>query len=50
MKDGVPYALELRDSFGQASLITLKNLEKNPALKADQFKFVVPVGADVFRQ
>ncbi|MFC5397791.1 outer membrane lipoprotein chaperone LolA [Undibacterium jejuense] len=50
MKDGVPYALELRDSFGQASLITLKNLEKNPALKADQFKFVVPAGADVFRQ
>ena len=50
MKDGVPYALELRDSFGQASLITLKNLEKNPALKADQFKFAVPAGADVFRQ
>ena len=50
MKDGLPYALELRDSFGQASLITLKNMEKNPALKADQFKFVVPAGADVFRQ
>jgi len=28
MKDGVPFALELRDSFGQASLITLKNVEK----------------------
>ncbi|MFZ6846779.1 outer membrane lipoprotein chaperone LolA [Undibacterium sp. RuRC25W] len=50
MKDGVPYALELRDSFGQASLITLKNVQKNPAFKADQFKFVVPAGADVFRQ
>lgn len=50
MKDGAPMALELRDSFGQISLITLKNVEKNPALKADQFKFVVPAGADVFQQ
>ncbi|MFZ6658267.1 outer membrane lipoprotein chaperone LolA [Undibacterium sp. TJN19] len=50
MKDGVPVALELRDNFGQVSLLTLKNLEKNPALKPDQFKFVVPAGADVFRQ
>ncbi len=50
MKEGVPMALELRDSFGQVSLVTLKNIEKNPALKADQFKFVVPSGADIFRQ
>ncbi len=50
MKDGVPVALELHDNFGQFSVLTLKNLEKNPALKPDQFKFVVPVGADVFRQ
>jgi outer membrane lipoprotein carrier protein len=50
MKDGVPYALELRDNFGQVSLVTLKTLEKNPAIKPDQFKFVVPAGADVFRQ
>lgn len=50
MKDGLPYALELRDNFGQVSLVTLKNIEKNPQLKADQFKFTVPAGADVFRQ
>ncbi|MFZ6872884.1 outer membrane lipoprotein chaperone LolA [Undibacterium sp. Di27W] len=50
MKDGVPVALELRDNFGQFSILTLKNLEKNPSLKADEFKFVVPAGADVFRQ
>lgn len=49
MKDGLPYALELRDSFGQVSLVTLKNMERNPALKPDQFKFVVPAGADVLR-
>jgi outer membrane lipoprotein carrier protein len=50
MKDGLPVALELRDSFGQISLVTLKGVEKNPALKTDQVKVVVPVGADVFRQ
>lgn len=50
MKDGLPVAMELRDSFGQISLVTLKAVEKNPALKSDQFKFVLPAGADVFRQ
>jgi outer membrane lipoprotein carrier protein len=50
MKDGLPIALELRDSFGQISLVTLKAVEKNAVFKADQFKFVVPAGADVFRQ
>lgn len=50
MKDGLPVALELRDSFGQISLVTLKNVEKNPTIKGDQFKFIVPVGADIFRQ
>lgn len=50
LKDGIPVGLELRDSFGQLSILTIKNVEKNPSLKADQFKFVVPSGADVFRQ
>lgn len=49
MKDGVPVGMELRDSFGQLSLVTLKNFEKNPTFAADQFKFVVPQGADVLR-
>ena len=50
MKDGMPVALELRDTFGQISLVTLKNVEKNPVFKVDQFKFIVPTGADVFKQ
>lgn len=49
MKDGVPVGMELRDSFGQLSLVTLKNFEKNPTFAVDQFKFVVPQGADVLR-
>ncbi len=49
MKDGVPAAMELRDSFGQISILTFGRFEKNPAMPASQFKFTVPKGADVFQ-
>lgn len=49
MKDGVPVGMELRDSFGKLSLVTLKNFEKNPSFPPDQFKFIVPAGAEVLR-
>lgn len=48
LRNGIPEAMELRDSFGQVSLLTFKHFEKNPALPANGFKFVVPKGADVF--
>lgn len=50
LKNGVPEAMELHDTFGQVSLLTFTRFEKNPALAADQFKFVVPKGADVSQQ
>jgi outer membrane lipoprotein carrier protein len=50
LKDGLPQAMELRDSFGQVSLLTFKNFVKDPPLSAGQFKFVVPKGADVLNQ
>ncbi|HVK93197.1 MAG TPA: outer membrane lipoprotein chaperone LolA [Noviherbaspirillum sp.] len=50
LKDGMPQAMELRDSFGQVSLLTFSKFEKNPALATGQFKFTVPKGADVFQQ
>lgn len=50
LKDGVPQAMELRDSFGQVSLLTFRKFEKNPSISQDQFRFVVPKGADVFQQ
>ena len=50
LKDGVPEAMELRDTFGQISLLTFTHFEKNPSLHSDQFKFVVPKGADVSQQ
>ncbi|MRX08846.1 outer membrane lipoprotein chaperone LolA [Pseudoduganella sp. FT25W] len=48
LKDGLPAAMELKDSFGQTSVLKFSKIEKNPALSATSFKFVVPKGADVF--
>jgi len=50
LKDGVPVAMELRDSFGQISLLTFTKFEKNPSLPAHQFHFALPKGADVLQQ
>lgn len=50
MKDGVPVHMELRDAFGQTSLLTFSNFEKNPALKSNNFNFSIPAGADVLKQ
>lgn len=40
-------AMELKDNFGQTTLLRFAKLEKNPRLAADVFKFTPPAGADV---
>lgn len=50
MREGVPVAMELRDSFGQVSILSFTRFEKNPVQAENQFRFVVPKGADVFQQ
>ena len=45
--NGALKQLEFIDSFGQKTVITVNKFEKNPALPADNFKFVPPKGADV---
>jgi len=50
LRDGLPAAMELRDSFGQVSLLSFTKFEKNPALPDSQFRFTPPKGADVFEQ
>ncbi|MEY3265359.1 MAG: outer rane lipoprotein carrier protein [Pseudomonadota bacterium] len=50
LKDGMPVAMELRDSFGQVSLLSFTRFEKNPSLSPNQFRFVIPKGADVLQQ
>jgi outer membrane lipoprotein carrier protein len=49
LRNGTPEAMELKDSFGQTSVLTFQKFEKNPPLGATQFKFEVPKGADVFK-
>lgn len=46
-KDGNLQAMELHDVFGNVTLLTFSNIQKNPPIKADTFKFDVPKGADV---
>jgi len=40
-------ALAVTDNFGQHTLVSLFNLERNPKLSPDLFKFTPPKGADV---
>ncbi|ADG14849.1 outer membrane lipoprotein carrier protein LolA [Paraburkholderia atlantica] len=46
-KDGNLEAMELHDVFGNVTLLTFSNIQKNPQLPSDAFKFTVPKGADV---
>lgn len=39
--------MELRDNFGQTTIIRFSAIERNPKIGANQFKFVPPKGADV---
>ena len=43
----LPRAMELRDTFGNVTMLTFGRFERNPALDPAQFKFVPPKGADV---
>jgi outer membrane lipoprotein carrier protein len=43
-------AIEILDNFGQRSLLRFSQVEANPVLPPELFKFVVPKGADVIEQ
>jgi outer membrane lipoprotein carrier protein len=42
--------MEILDSFGQRSVISFANVERNIAFGTDNFNFKPPAGADVIRQ
>ena len=46
-RDGLPQAMLLVDGFGQLTQLTFSNIERNPKLDADAFRFTPPRGADV---
>jgi outer membrane lipoprotein carrier protein len=43
-------AMELRDQFGQVTVITFADVERNPRIPADVFRFTPPQGADVITE
>jgi outer membrane lipoprotein carrier protein len=46
-RDGNLEAMELYDVFGNVTLLTFSNIQKNPSLPPGTFQFVTPKGADV---
>ncbi len=46
-RDGNLQAMELHDVFGNVTLLTFSNIQKNPPINANTFRFIVPKGADV---
>ena len=47
LKDGRLHSMEMRDNFGQTTLIRFTRLQPNPDLAPDRFRFEPPAGADV---
>lgn len=45
--DGLPVAMQLRDSFGQATTLAFDHVRRNPALPGRDFEYTPPPGADV---
>lgn len=43
-------AMELRDQFGQITVITFADVERNPQISAEVFRFTPPKGADVISE
>jgi outer membrane lipoprotein carrier protein len=43
-------AMELRDQFGQVTVIRFADLERNPKLSPEVFRFTPPKGADVISE
>lgn len=43
-------AMELRDQFGQVTVITFADIERNPRIPAEVFRFTPPQGADVISE
>lgn len=48
--EGALKIMALRDNFGQTTILTFSDLDKNPKLPADLFKFIPPDNADVISE
>jgi outer membrane lipoprotein carrier protein len=50
LRDGLPGAMRLTDSFGQVSDLAFSRVERNPKLAAETFRFTPPAGAEVLQE
>jgi len=48
--EGALKIMALRDSFGQTTILSFSDLDKNPKLPSDLFKFLPPDNADVISE
>jgi outer membrane lipoprotein carrier protein len=48
--DGTLKTMELHDNFGQTTVLTFSQLERNPKIAPEVFKFSPPQGADVISE
>ena len=49
-RDGTLKIMALRDSLGQTTVLSFSDLDKNPALPAELFKFIPPDNADIISE
>jgi outer membrane lipoprotein carrier protein len=47
LSDQLPRVLEVRDNFGQITTLRLHEIEMNPVLPSELFRFIPPKGTDV---
>ncbi|SDV47957.1 outer membrane lipoprotein chaperone LolA [Chitinasiproducens palmae] len=48
-RQGTLDTMELRDVFGNVTMLTFANIQRNPALDSNTFRFTPPKGADVVK-
>ncbi|CAM4215382.1 outer membrane lipoprotein chaperone LolA [Bordetella muralis] len=49
MQSNLPSRVELLDSFGQTTRVELSQIQSNPSLPANEFRFTPPAGVDVVK-
>jgi outer membrane lipoprotein carrier protein len=49
-QNGMPVAMQLRDSFGQATELAFDHVQRNPTLAPDRFSYTPPAGVDVLEE
>jgi len=49
-RDGMPVAMQLRDSFGQSTQLAFEHLQRNPTLSSERFHYTPPPGVDVLEE